>query len=96
VGDAFLPAYLPIVQRQRARPTASASAISSSIGAAAMWSSTWCGTAARTFGLQSGGRTESILLSMPPLASWAYRRAPEAGSPEAKLTEYFLVPRDWA
>ena len=48
------------------------------------------------FGLQSGGRTESILLSMPPLASWAYRRAPEAGSPEAKLTEYFLVPRDWA
>jgi coproporphyrinogen III oxidase len=48
------------------------------------------------FGLQSGGRTESILMSMPPLARWAYGYAPEPGSDEERLTEYFLKPRDWA
>ena len=47
------------------------------------------------FGLQSGGRTESILLSMPPLASWEYRREAPEGSPEAELTRRFLVRRDW-
>jgi len=47
------------------------------------------------FGLQSGGRTESILLSMPPLASWAYRREPEPGSPEAALYSDFIVRREW-
>jgi coproporphyrinogen III oxidase len=47
------------------------------------------------FGLQSGGRTESILLSMPPLASWAYRQQPEPGSPEAALYSDFIVRRDW-
>jgi len=47
------------------------------------------------FGLQSGGRTESILLSMPPHASWSYQHQPEAGSPEAALTTQFLVHRDW-
>ncbi|MDC0610857.1 oxygen-dependent coproporphyrinogen oxidase [Vibrio sp.] len=46
------------------------------------------------FGLQSGGRTESILMSMPPLVRWEYQYQPEAGSPEAKLQDY-LVPRDW-
>ena len=49
----------------------------------------------RVFGLQSGGRTESILLSMPPLASWAYQLQPEPGSPEAALTEKFLLPQEW-
>jgi coproporphyrinogen III oxidase len=48
------------------------------------------------FGLQSGGRTESILLSMPPLAKWAYAWAAEPGSPEAGLTDYFLKPKPWA
>ena len=48
------------------------------------------------FGLQSGGRTESILMSMPPLAKWVYGFQPQPGSPEARLTEYFLKPRDWA
>lgn len=47
------------------------------------------------FGLQSGGRTESILMSMPPATGWRYRYEPEPGSPEAALTEQFLVPRDW-
>jgi coproporphyrinogen III oxidase len=47
-----------------------------------------------TFGLQSGGRTESILMSLPPLARWAYEEHPEPGSPEAVLWDY-LRPRDW-
>ena len=48
------------------------------------------------FGLQSGGRTESILMSMPPLAKWVYGFRAEPGSEEERLTEYFLKPRDWA
>ena len=47
------------------------------------------------FGLQSGGRTESILLSMPPQASWAYRQEPAPGTPEALLYSDFIVRRDW-
>ena len=47
------------------------------------------------FGLQSGGRTESILASMPPLATWRYNYQPEAGSREAELGEKYLVGRDW-
>ena len=47
------------------------------------------------FGLQSGGRTESILLSMPPLAAWSYQHRPEPGSPEERLTSYYLKPRPW-
>jgi coproporphyrinogen III oxidase len=46
------------------------------------------------FGLQSGGRTESILLSMPPQANWRYNWSPEPGTPEAALAQY-LVPREW-
>jgi len=47
------------------------------------------------FGLQSGGRTESILMSLPPLVRWDYNRVPEPGTEEARLTEYFLTGRDW-
>ncbi|MCD6048400.1 MAG: coproporphyrinogen oxidase [Gammaproteobacteria bacterium] len=47
------------------------------------------------FGLQSGGRTESILMSLPSPVAWTYDWKPEPGSPEAKLTEYFLQPKDW-
>ncbi|OPH33464.1 Coproporphyrinogen-III oxidase, aerobic [Moraxella lacunata] len=47
------------------------------------------------FGLQSNGRTESILVSMPPLASWAYRYEPVTGTPEFELTDFYLKPRDW-
>ncbi|KAG1707648.1 Oxygen-dependent coproporphyrinogen-III oxidase [Nymphon striatum] len=47
------------------------------------------------FGLQSGGRTESILMSLPPLVKWRYNWKPEVGSDEARLYDYFLKPRDW-
>ena len=48
------------------------------------------------FGLQSGGRTESILMSLPPIVKWRYDWQPEAGTPEAELYEVFLKPQDWA
>ncbi|WP_292743329.1 coproporphyrinogen III oxidase, partial [Methylophaga sp. UBA3595] len=47
------------------------------------------------FGLQSGGRTESILMSLPPLVKWRYNWQPEPGSAEAKLYDYYLQPQDW-
>jgi coproporphyrinogen III oxidase len=47
------------------------------------------------FGLQSGGRTESILMSLPPLVRWEYNWEPEPGSAEAALSERFLPARDW-
>ena len=47
------------------------------------------------FGLQSGGRTESILMSLPPVVNWRYNYQPEPGSAEAELTDYYLVARDW-
>jgi coproporphyrinogen III oxidase len=47
------------------------------------------------FGLQSGGRTESILMSLPPLVRWDYGAVPAEGSPEARLLGHFLKPRDW-
>ncbi|MBW9271887.1 MAG: coproporphyrinogen III oxidase, partial [Candidatus Thiodiazotropha sp. (ex. Lucinisca nassula)] len=47
------------------------------------------------FGLQSGGRTESILMSLPPLVRWQYDWTPQAGSEEARLYEHFLKPKDW-
>lgn len=48
-----------------------------------------------SFGLQSGGRTESILMSLPPLVRWEYNWSPEPGSPEARLYSDFLKARDW-
>jgi coproporphyrinogen III oxidase len=47
------------------------------------------------FGLQSGGRTESILMSLPPVVHWRYDWQPESGSPEARLLTYYLQPRNW-
>ena len=47
------------------------------------------------FGLQSGGRTEAILMSLPPLVRWEYDYQPEPGSPESELTEYYLQHTDW-
>ena len=95
VGDAFLQAYLPIVDKRRAMPWGERERQHQLYrrGRYVEFNLVW--DRGTHFGLQSGGRTESILLSMPPLAAWSYQRQPEAGSPEARLTEHFLKPRDW-
>jgi len=95
VGDAFLSAYLPIALRRRAMPWGERERAFQLYrrGRYVEFNLVW--DRGTHFGLQSGGRTESILLSMPPLASWAYQQQPEPGSPEAALYSDFIVRRDW-
>ena len=95
VGDAFLDAYLPIVQRRMAMPYGERERQFQRYrrGRYVEFNLVW--DRGTHFGLQSGGHTESILLSMPPLAGWSYRREAAEGTPEAELTQRFLVRRDW-
>ena len=95
VGDAFLDAYMPIVERRKAMAYTQRERDFQLYrrGRYVEFNLVW--DRGTHFGLQSGGRTESILLSMPPHASWSYQHTPEAGSPEAALTSQFLVRRDW-
>ena len=95
VGDALLPAYLPIVERRRDTPYTERERAFQLYrrGRYVEFNLVW--DRGTHFGLQSGGRTESILLSMPPLASWAYAQRPAAGTPEAALYSDFLVRREW-
>ena len=96
VGDAFLAAYLPIVQRRRATPYGERERDFQAYrrGRYVEFNLVW--DRGTQFGLQSGGRTEAILMSMPPLARWRYDWHPAPGSPEARLASDFLRPRDWA
>jgi coproporphyrinogen III oxidase len=95
VGEAFLPAYLPIVERRRGMAWGERERAFQLYrrGRYVEFNLVW--DRGTHFGLQSGGRTESILLSMPPQASWAYRQQPEPGTPEARLYTDFLPRRDW-
>ena len=96
VGDAFLPAYLPIVQRRRDLPYGERERDFQAYrrGRYVEFNLVW--DRGTLFGLQSGGRTESILMSLPPLVKWRYDWHPEPGTPEALLYSDFLRPRDWA
>ena len=95
VGDAFLAAYLPIVQRRKDMPYMQRERDFQLYrrGRYVEFNLVW--DRGTHFGLQSGGRTESILMSMPPLASWAYQKRPESGTPEDDLYTKFLIPKDW-
>ena len=95
VGDEFLQAYLPIVERRKNTPYTQRERDFQLYrrGRYVEFNLVW--DRGTHFGLQSGGRTESILLSMPPLATWSYQTQPEPGSPEAALVSQFLVRRDW-
>lgn len=95
LGDAFLKAYLPIVERRRhmAYTQRQRDFQLYRRGRYVEFNLVW--DRGTHFGLQSGGRTESILLSMPPHATWAYQQVPEAGSPEEALTRHFLTAREW-
>ena len=95
VGDALLQAYLPIVERRKDMPYTQRERDFQLYrrGRYVEFNLVW--DRGTHFGLQSGGRTESILLSMPPQASWSYQHVPERGSPEEALTSHFLTARDW-
>ncbi len=95
VGDAFLGAYLPIVERRRTLAYGQRERDFQLVrrGRYVEFNLVW--DRGTHFGLQSGGRTESILLSMPPLASWSYQHEPEPGSAEDDLYRRFLVRKEW-
>jgi coproporphyrinogen III oxidase len=95
VGDAFLPAYRPIVQRRRGLPYGERERDFQAYrrGRYVEFNLVW--DRGTHFGLHGDGRTESILMSMPPIVKWRYDWKPEPGTPEARLYTDFLPPRDW-
>jgi coproporphyrinogen III oxidase len=96
VGEAFTRAYAPLLERRRATEYGERERDFQCYrrGRYVEFNLVW--DRGTLFGLQSGGRTESILMSMPPLVKWRYDWQPEPGSAEARLYEVFLKPRDWA
>ena len=95
VGDAFLPAYLPIVERRRDLPFGERERDFQAYRRGRYVEFNLVFDRGTLFGLQSGGRTESILMSMPPVVRWRYDWHPAPGSPEALLHSDFLTARDW-
>ena len=95
VGDDFLDAYLPIVARRRDTPYGERERDFQAYrrGRYVEFNLVW--DRGTLFGLQSGGRTESILMSLPPIVKWRYDWHPQPGSPEAQLYADFLIERDW-
>ena len=96
VGDAFIPAYRPIVARRKATPFGERERQFQLYRRGRYVEFNLVYDRGTLFGLQSGGRAESILMSLPPLVRWDYEWKPAPGTPEAKLYETFLPPRDWA
>ncbi len=95
VGDAFLVAYRPILERRKDLPYGERERDFQAYRRSRYVEFNLVWDRGTLFGLQSGGRTEAILLSMPPLARWRYDWRPAEGTPEAALTERYLVARDW-
>lgn len=95
VGDHFLPAYLPIVERRKDTPYGEREREFQLYRRGRYVEFNLVYDRGTLFGLQSGGRSESILMSLPPLVAWRYNWQPAAGSPEQRLYELFLQPRDW-
>jgi coproporphyrinogen III oxidase len=95
VGDSFLNAYLPILQRRKDTPYTEQERDFQAYRRGRYVEFNLVFDRGTLFGLQSNGRTESILMSMPPIVKWRYDWKPEAGSPEAKLYSDFLIDKDW-
>jgi coproporphyrinogen III oxidase len=95
VGDHFLTAYVPVVERRRAMPYGERERSFQAYRRGRYVEFNLVQDRGTLFGLQSGGRAESILMSLPPLAAWRYDWKPAPGSPEEKLYTDFLKPRDW-
>ena len=96
IGDAFLPAYLPIVQKRKMTSHGQRERDFQLYRRGRYVEFNLVYDRGTLFGLQSGGRTESILMSLPPLVAWRYDWKPSPGTPEARLYDVFLQPRDWA
>ncbi|NLJ93453.1 MAG: oxygen-dependent coproporphyrinogen oxidase [Aeromonadales bacterium] len=94
VGNGYLDAYLPIIERRKETPYSEQQRQFQLYRRGRYVEFNLVYDRGTLFGLQTGGRTESILMSMPPLVRWEYDWQPAADSAEAKLNE-FLVPRDW-
>ena len=95
VGDSFVPAYQPIVNARKAMPFTERERDFQLYRRGRYVEFNLVYDRGTLFGLQTGGRTESILMSLPPLVRWEYNWQPEAGTPEAALYEQFLPHREW-
>lgn len=95
VGNSYVPAYLPIVNARKDMPYTEREREFQLYRRGRYVEFNLVYDRGTLFGLQTGGRTESILMSLPPLVRWEYNWHPEAGSPEAELYEKFLPHRDW-
>jgi coproporphyrinogen III oxidase len=95
VGEHYLEAYAPIVRRRRDTPYGDRERQFQLYRRGRYVEFNLVYDRGTLFGLQSGGRTESILMSLPPLVRWEYDWKPEPGSAEARLYERYLQPRDW-
>ena len=95
VGDHYLPAYVPIIERHKDDEFGERERNFQLYRRGRYVEFNLVYDRGTLFGLQSGGRTESILMSLPPVVHWRYNYQPEPGSAEAELTDYYLQPRDW-
>ena len=95
VGESYINAYVPIVAKRKDTPYGERERQFQLYRRGRYVEFNLVFDRGTLFGLQSGGRTESILMSMPPLVRWQYGYEPEAGSPEARLYERYLQPQDW-
>ncbi|MBM3982103.1 MAG: oxygen-dependent coproporphyrinogen oxidase [Planctomycetes bacterium] len=95
-GDAFLDAYLPIVERRKGLPYTAEQRAFQEYRRGRYVEFNLVYDRGTTFGLKTNGRTESILMSLPPVVRYVYDYKAPSGTPEAELTEYWLKPQDWA
>jgi coproporphyrinogen III oxidase len=95
VGDHFLPAYVPILERRMDLPYTERERDFQAYRRGRYVEFNLVYDRGTIFGLQTGGRTESILMSLPPIVKWRYDWKPEPGTPEAKLYTDFLIGKDW-
>ena len=95
-GDAFLDAYLPIVERRKSLTYTPDQRFFQEVRRGRYVEFNLVYDRGTVFGLKTDGRTESILMSLPPVVRYVYDHRPAAGSPEAELTDYWLKPKDWA
>jgi len=95
VGNHFIPAYLPIIQKRKDTPYGEREKDFQCYRRGRYVEFNLVYDRGTIFGLQTGGRTESILMSLPPLVKWRYNWSPEENTEEAKLYEKFLKPQDW-